>query len=227
MRLHLGCGQKYLDGYWNVDFPSDEHTVQNFSVADALCNIKELSYPKASIDEVRSHHFFEHFPRQDSLALLCRWTDWLRPEGLLRIETPDFQSSIYRFVSPFVSFDEREQILRHLFGSHEAHWAVHYDAWYEARYRKVLTSLGYKNLQFTKNTWGATKNIEVFATRGSKVFDFFEYKDIIRKILIGSLIKEPIKNDVVDLTRIPQSELDMLSVWMDQWQKTYTYTLNN
>jgi hypothetical protein len=225
MKLHLGCGQKYLDGYWNVDFPSEEHTVQNFSVADALCNIKELTYPKGSIQEVRSHHFFEHFPRQESLALLCRWTDWLKPGGLLHIETPDFQSSIYRFVSPFVSYDEREQILRHLFGSHEAHWAVHYDAWYEARYKKILLALGYTKIKCTKNTWGATKNIEVFATRGDESFSFAEYKDIVQNFLIGSLIKEPIKEGVIDLSKVPQSEQQMLSVWMTQWQKTYTYNL--
>lgn len=221
MKLHLGCGQKYLDGYWNVDFPSEEHTVQDYSVADSVCDIKTLEYPKGSIDEVRSHHFFEHFPRPVALALLCRWTDWLKPGGTLHIETPDFLSSIYRFVSPFVSFDEKEQIMRHLFGSHEAPWAVHWDAWYEERFKKILVALGYTDLKFIKSQWGATRNIEVIATRGAQLFTNNEYREIVQDFLSGSLIKEPVKKGKVDLTTVAPSEVQMLNVWLKDWEETY------
>jgi len=224
MKLHLGCGQKYLEGYWNVDFPSEEHTVQNYSVADSFCDIKTLAYPKGTIDEVRSHHFFEHFPRPVALALLCRWTDWLKPGGTLHIETPDFLGSIYRFVSPFVSFDEKEQIMRHLFGSHEAPWAVHWDAWYEERFKKILTALGYTELKFIKSQWGATRNIEVIAIRGDKQFTIDEYHEIAQDFLSGSLIKEPVKKGKVDLEKVAPSEVQMLNVWMNTLQATY---LNN
>lgn len=222
MKLHLGCGQKYLEGYSNIDFPSGEHTVQNYSVADSVCDIRTMSFPQGTIEEIRSHHFFEHFPRQISLALLCRWTDWLKPGGLLHIETPDFQSSIYRFASPFVSFDEKEQILRHLFGSHEAHWAIHYDAWYEERFRRILSLLGYVDIKFSKNQWGVTRNIEVFGSRGIRKFGVDEYRDIVQEFLSGCLIKEPVKRGPVDLKKVPPSEVQMLSVWMDEWVENYS-----
>jgi predicted SAM-dependent methyltransferase len=62
-KLHLGCGQRHLEGYINIDFPASEHSVQDKSVADIQADITQLSYPASSIDEVRLHHVFEHFPR--------------------------------------------------------------------------------------------------------------------------------------------------------------------
>jgi hypothetical protein len=155
------------------------------------------------------------------LALLCRWTDWLKPNGILHIETPDFLSSIYRFVSPFVSFDEKEQIMRHLFGSHEAPWAVHWDGWYEDRFKKILIALGYTDLKFIKSQWGATRNIEVIAIRGSLQFSLENYYEIVQAFLSGCLIKEPVRKGRVDLEKVTPSEVQMLNVWMGEWQARY------
>src|SRR5512139_881733 len=102
-KLHLGCGTRYLDGYVNIDHPPSEHTVQHALVADRYADINDLHYPAGEIDEVRLHHVFEHFPRQIALALLCRWTDWLKPGGLLRIETPDAMASAWALISPLTS----------------------------------------------------------------------------------------------------------------------------
>ena len=221
MKLHLGCGEKYLDGYINIDYPSSEHTVQNRCAADELCDIQTLSYPFGTIEEVRLHHLFEHFSRQVALGLLCRWTDWLKSGGILHIETPDFQASVYRFVSPFTSFDEKQQILRHLFGSHEANWAFHLDAWYEEKFRAILNSLSYKKIKFKKSKWGATKNIEVTAIRGDKQFSEHEYQGIVQNFLCASLIKDPIKNGKIDLEKVAPSEVQMLNVWLKEWLSAY------
>jgi predicted SAM-dependent methyltransferase len=216
MKLHLGCGEKYLDGYLNIDFPSDNHTVQSKSVADRHCDVISLSFPSGSIDEVRLHHLFEHFSRAQAMALLCRWTDWLEVGGKIHIETPDWDASILTYISPFTSPDQKEQILRHLFGSHEASWAVHWDAWHKGRFKKVLEALGYVDLVFTKNQWGVTKNIEVVATRGESQFTASQYREKVRQILGGSLIKPPIKNGVINFDLIDPSELQMLKIWIDR-----------
>lgn len=69
LKLYLGCGEKYLQGYRNIDFPILNHSVQAKSVADKLIDIRLLKFSPISITEVRPHHLFEHFDRVESLVL--------------------------------------------------------------------------------------------------------------------------------------------------------------
>ena len=214
MKLHLGCGENYLNGYHNIDYPSDNHTVQKNAVADQFCDIRNLSFTDNSIEEIRLHHLFEHFPRQVALALLCKWTKWLKTGCILHIETPDFDRSIIAYLLPWTSYDEKEQIIRHLFGSHEASWAAHWDGWHEKRFLKILSKLGYEDIKFSRKRWGATRNIEVVAVKGMSNFKNDDLCEISREILKDSLIK----NNLLD---IPASEMAMLDLWMNEWKNTF------
>ncbi len=140
LRLHLGCGEKYLQGYINIDFPPFEHAVMHVR-ADLYKDIRELVYPQDSVDEIRSHHVLEHFSRQEALRLLVLWRRWLKPSGLLRIETPDFESSAREYLAAPLA--RRFALGRHIFGSQEAAWGFHRDFWDPPKFQYVLTRLGY------------------------------------------------------------------------------------
>ena len=103
MKLHLGCGEIYFKDYVNIDFPLENHSVQRSSVADQFSNLYELSYPINSITEIRLHHVFEHFSRAHALAFLAAWNRWLKFEGVLRIEVPDFYTTAKKASSLFAS----------------------------------------------------------------------------------------------------------------------------
>jgi len=148
LKLHLGCGEKYLEGYVNIDFPQEEHTVINVK-ADVYQDIRTLDYPENSVDEIRNHHIFEHFKRIDELHLLCQWRKWLAPGGKLVIETPDFEESAKAYV--FANTRKRKMELgRHIFGSQEADWAIHYDFWDKSKFKYVLKKMGFKKIRIRR-----------------------------------------------------------------------------
>ncbi len=142
MKLHLGCGEKYLEGYVNIDFPDTEQSIIHTKADVFIESMNALTYPENSIDEIRSHHLFEHFSRAESLKLLARWRSWLKPDGLLVVETPDFAASAAAYLSTF-STRRRFQLARHMFGSQEAGWADHKDAWDKQKYQFVLKKMGF------------------------------------------------------------------------------------
>ena len=215
MKLHLGCGLQYIDGYVNIDYPVSEQSVQRMLKADIYSDLLTLEYENNSIEEIRLHHVFEHFDRTDSLTLLCKWRDWLIPGGLLRIETPDVLSSFKLVASPFRSIEYKHQVMRHIFGSHEASWAIHCDGWYKDKFNFTLGKLGFANMKFVKNKWQALRNIEVFAYKSDDDLAYKEYLKQVRDILSLSTVK-------IDNSSEPEgTELEMLNVWVNLWSTKY------
>lgn len=177
LKLHLGCGDKYLEGYVNVDYPPSEHTVIS-PKADLYQDIRTLEYDDNSVDEIRSHHLLEHFSRAEALKLLLQWRRWLKPDGLLVVETPDFEASIKAYLRAFTR-KRRMEIGRHIFGTQEAHWAYHYDFWDRRKFRFVLKKLGFKDIRvrrFRNSAAKHYKNIPFINFIGSIVPNSVYYK---------------------------------------------------
>jgi predicted SAM-dependent methyltransferase len=171
LRLHFGCGETHLRGYVNIDFPPSEHTVQKTSPADLYTDITTIRVNNESVDEIRLHHVFEHFDRSTALALLCKWLLWLKPGGSLIIETPDFYASARIVLSSEYSYEQKQIAMRHIFGSHEAHWAIHCDGWYPEKFNHILFFLGYTDIRIEKGFWNRLiPNVTVKAKKMECVF---------------------------------------------------------
>jgi predicted SAM-dependent methyltransferase len=161
MRLHLGCGQKYLQNYINIDYPLSEHSVQRSSVADEFANLLELRFRPETIDEVRLHHVFEHFTKAVACGLLASWNSWLRPNGIIHIEVPDFEATARAVLDRSSSDKARAVGLRHLFGSQEAAWAIHYEGYTPEGLKKLLEMFGYQVVKVNQERYLDTYNLEV------------------------------------------------------------------
>lgn len=165
MKLHLGCGEGYLEGYLNVDFPPEIHSVQQRSPADMYADILQLKYPPGSIDEIRLHHVFEHFTRPVACALLVAWHFWLKKGGVLHLEVPDFTRTAAIILNPLTPASAKTIAMRHLFGSHEAPWAVHCEGYTMGTLKTLLESYGFKFSEVRHNSWRGTHNFEILANK--------------------------------------------------------------
>lgn len=169
LRLHLGCGATILEGYVNVDHPQRHHNVMTVR-PDVGIDLLSLDLPAASVDEVRLHHVFEHFSRVQALALLIRWQRWLKPGGVLRLETPDLEGNLRRFLS---SSEEplRSAIVRHMVGDQAANWGYHLDQWWPGRFDRTLRELGFETVSVESiawPNWPYLASIDVTARKGGE-----------------------------------------------------------
>jgi SAM-dependent methyltransferase len=96
MKLNLGCGDKILPGYVNVDVAESREGTR----PDVLCDLHRLTpFEDNSADEILSVHVVEHFWRWEVVEVLREWVRVLKPGGLMVLECPNLKSACETFLS--------------------------------------------------------------------------------------------------------------------------------
>ncbi|MDA1308357.1 MAG: methyltransferase domain-containing protein [Proteobacteria bacterium] len=86
VRLNIGCGDKLLPHYINIDATGDRPGPK----PDRICDARDLSsFADGTVDEILSVHLIEHLARWDAPVALGEWVRVLRPGGRLIIECPN------------------------------------------------------------------------------------------------------------------------------------------
>ncbi len=217
VKLHLGCGQNYLDGYVNVDLPTEGQTIME-AKADIYQDIRELAYAPGEVDEVRNHHLLEHFSRQEALKLILQWSRWLKTGGRLVIETPDFETAFAKFTD--APIETKFKIARHIFGSQENDWAFHKDWWGKEKFTFVLEKLGFKIVEIKNNTLHMSKYFpDRFAKYVAPVipsqFDFLDNIVVTAEKLDTVIDERAAVRDILSRSLIGKDEA-ILDVWMSE-----------
>lgn len=84
IKLHLGCGDVRLNGWENIDL--------NSPLADFRLDLRNgLPHENSSVSYVYSEHFIEHMTRAEAKYLLEECCRVLKPEGTIRLSTPDLK----------------------------------------------------------------------------------------------------------------------------------------
>ena len=88
MKIHLGCGNKYIPGFIHVDLLDYPHidyqtSVDNLFFAD-----------DNSVDLIYTSHVLEHFGRHEFRNVLEECYRVLKKGGTLRVSVPDFESIV-------------------------------------------------------------------------------------------------------------------------------------
>jgi predicted SAM-dependent methyltransferase len=81
--LHIGCGTHFLPGWLNTDY---EPTSRDMIQLDAT---RQFGFKDNSFDFVFSEHMIEHISFSAGSFMLRECYRVLRPEGRIRISTPD------------------------------------------------------------------------------------------------------------------------------------------
>jgi SAM-dependent methyltransferase len=95
IRLNLGCGDKILPGYVNVDVVESRAGKK----PDVICDLHDLApFGDASADEILSVHVVEHFWRWEVRDVLREWLRVLKPGGRMIVECPNLASACRTFL---------------------------------------------------------------------------------------------------------------------------------
>jgi predicted SAM-dependent methyltransferase len=83
-KLHLGCGKKYIEGFFHVD-------ALDFPHVDHRGPVDDLSFIASnSVELIYACHLLEHFGRKEVPLVIKEWARVLKPGGVLRIAVPDY-----------------------------------------------------------------------------------------------------------------------------------------
>lgn len=81
MRLNLGCGNDYRDGYVNVDLNNNVRVDEVVDLENEM-----LPWADSSCEEIIANHLVEHIWKRDRFMNEC-WRV-LKPGGKMHVETP-------------------------------------------------------------------------------------------------------------------------------------------
>jgi predicted SAM-dependent methyltransferase len=136
IKLHLGCGEKFIPGFIHVDSRKFSH-IDYVASADKLNMFKDNS-----ADLIYACHILEHFKRNQIEAVLKEWYRVLKPNGVLRLAVPDFE----KLVEVYLKYKDLKLILGPLVGGQDYPENTHYVVFDFISLSEVLKKVGFKKI---------------------------------------------------------------------------------
>jgi predicted SAM-dependent methyltransferase len=149
MKLHLGCGKRFIPGFVHIDAVDYPHM-------DHVATIDNLSFiPTDSVDLIYNCHVLEHFKRRDVDRVLREWQRVLKPSGTLRVSVPDFSKicEIYQRQS------QLDLVIGALFGRQDYLYNIHYNVFDFASLSRSLEQAGFVNAR--RYDWRQTEHADI------------------------------------------------------------------
>lgn len=88
MKLHLGCGKRFIPGFVHVDLDDFPHIDHRHAI-DTL-----PMFADGSAELIYCCHAFQYFDWVRAADVLAEWRRVLRPGGVLRLAVPDFEALV-------------------------------------------------------------------------------------------------------------------------------------
>jgi len=88
VRLHLGCGKRYIPGFIHIDLCDLPHIYYKHSVD------KLPMFEDNSVELIYASHVIEYFGREETEVVLAEWHRVLTSGGTLRLAVPEFPALV-------------------------------------------------------------------------------------------------------------------------------------
>lgn len=140
VRLHLGCGRRYLPGWVHIDLSPGSHI-------DYQTSIENLSMFKGeTVAQIYCSHALEYFDRNEVIEVLHEWRRVLAPEGTLHVAVPDFQAliRIYEITGDLQSV--LGPLYGRMTGEPKAHFIYHRTVFDYKSLTSLLRESGFKDI---------------------------------------------------------------------------------
>jgi len=151
MKLHLGCNDRALEGWTNLD-------IINGPGVDLVSSAHELpELLDGSVDEILAEHLLEHLTFYEAQRALAEWYRILKPGGKLTIEVPNLVGLCRAFIeaSEYERFQSNKgswSIAHHIYGnqtgrsSEEQLSQVHKSGYSPLRLEEMLIGVGFTDV---------------------------------------------------------------------------------
>lgn len=143
IKLHLGCGHRYLKGFIHVDkdvLPHIDHP--NTDLGDLFM------FDDSSVDMIYTCGSFEYYDREEAIHVLEEWRRVLKTGGTLKISVPNF-SSVVKVYQKYNDLDGIG-ILGPLYGKWKIHnnrFLYHKTVYDKKSLSNLLSKVGFKNIK--------------------------------------------------------------------------------
>jgi predicted SAM-dependent methyltransferase len=149
MKLHLGCGRRFIPGYVHIDAMKYPHV-------DHVAQIDDLHFlENDSCDVIYACHVVEHFTRAAVPKVLSEWFRVLRPGATIRLAVPDFEALV-------AVYEDRRalgEIIGPLYGRQDHQYNFHYNTFDFNSLADLLGQIGFVDV--TRYDWRTTEHANV------------------------------------------------------------------
>lgn len=97
VKLNLGCGTDYKNGWINIDNNSDNN-IEKLDLSWDLRN--PLPFDDKTVDFIFNEHFFEHLTVEEGQVCMKDFMRVLKDGGVLRIAMPDLEEAVGLYNDP-------------------------------------------------------------------------------------------------------------------------------
>lgn len=113
---------------------------------DLVCDVRKMTFPDASIEEIYASHVLEHLSFTEVMELLGGFYRMLIPGGVLYIAVPDMEVLSDMLLSKEANEEVKFHVLKMMYGGQVDEWDFHKSGWTQNILAELLIHKGFRDL---------------------------------------------------------------------------------